>query len=165
MVGLIVKSKCNDGNILKKLLKNINFDDYDFDISYIESYESNMPDKWIYLSELENITSELAKNRVLNVNDISAAPEFLELFIRQKGANKEDINNYGDFMKSNYVMSIIIIDHRNIEICCKFENWLSIINDNIASIENIKNIQNLEKIKSEAILSCFRPKGSINIYN
>lgn len=168
MVGLLVRVIEKDSNILKKLLKGIDFDKFDFDITYFESYESNMPDKWDYLSELENITSEQAKNRVLNVNEISAAPEFLELLIRPITSDKKDIDTYDDFLQSDYVMSIIIIDHRNIEICCKFDKWLLMICDSITSISNLvrfKSIHRLYKIKNEALLSCFRPKGSISICN
>ena len=168
MVGLLVRFNENDSNILKKLFDGINFDFFDFDIASIESYESDMPNGWDYLSELDYISSEQAKNRILNVNDIQAAPEFLELYIRPKDAKEDYFATYGEFIQSDYVMSVIIFDHRCIEICCKNENWLSKICDNIASLSNIihfTTVRKINEIKSEALLSIFRPRGSISIYD
>ncbi len=168
MVGLRICFNGTDTNILKKLLRGIDFNKYDFDINYFESYELNMPEDWDYLSDVDEITSEQAKNRILKVDEKCAAPEFLELFVRPKNTNRRDVVTYQEFLYSNYVMSIIIIDHRNIEICCKNENWLSKIYNNITFLKGVVDFQTvimIEKITNEAILKCFRPKGTINIYD
>jgi len=80
MIGMRICFKGNDSNILKKLFIDIDFTLYDFDINYFESYESNMPKGWDYLSDIVEITSEQPKNRILNIDDMGAASEFMELY-------------------------------------------------------------------------------------
>jgi hypothetical protein len=59
MVGMRICFNGNDSNILK----GINFNIYDFDLNYFESYEIIMPEGWDYLSEIAEVTSEQAKNK------------------------------------------------------------------------------------------------------
>lgn len=62
-------------------------------------------------------------------------------YIRSIKSNKRDIISYQKFLISDYVMSLIIINHRNIEICCKKDNWLSQIYDNITILSKFIDIQ------------------------
>ena len=79
---------------------------------------------------------------------------------------KCDLKYYDDFIKSDYFMSLVIIDHRNIEICCKDIQVLEKIIKNFkeSNLEN-KRINVLEKIRLDAVISAFRLKSEINIYD
>ncbi len=171
MKGLIFRFEENNSNILKKLFKNIDFNNYDFDIDFFESYEdlfSDMPEDWDFLSDLEEISSTQAKHRILQVDDITAAPEFLELYIRSSNSKRLNISKYNEFLLSDYIMSVLVIDHRNIEICCKNDSWLSVICNNIKElfkyIEIIK-VKYLYDIPLEARIRIWAPRDSINIYD
>lgn len=79
---------------------------------------------------------------------------------------KCDLKYYDDFIKSDYFMSLVIIDHRNIEICRKDIQVLEKIIKNFkeSNLEN-KRVNVLEKIRLDAVISAFRLKNEINIYD
>ena len=60
----------------------------------------------------------------------------------------------------------MIIDHRNIEICCKDAKLLEKIIENFkkSTLENKKIIM-LEKIRLDAVISAYRSRKEINIYD
>ena len=93
-------------------------------------------------------------------------PEFAEIFIRNKSSLKADIETYNDFINSEYDLSLIIIDRRNIEICSKKHEYLNEIIEKFSecNLEN-KKIKLLENINLNAKLKCWRQKTDINIYD
>lgn len=168
MIGVLICINDFDSNILRKLFKGIDFSNYIFDTDYIESYETDMPDDWVYFSQLEDISSEQAKVRILEVDQMKCAIEFLELNIRPCFGKKYEIELYSDFISSDYVISVIITDHRNVEICCKKPEWLSFILKNAYDYggkNRIITITPLLNINPKSKLRAWRVKGDISIYD
>lgn len=166
MKGLKISVYSQYNNILKSILKDIDFDNFIFDTGMYESYEVNMPDNWIYLSDLETIPSHLIKKRVLEDEDRIIRPEFLELYIRPAAYKYFDVNSYEDFINSDYQMIILVIDARNIEIVTKNQSWLKKIVDNIDSmiLDNIDlNFKLINEIKPSALLKCYRDRNEKGI--
>lgn len=163
MVGTILKFDNWSKNIFKVLFKNIDIYLWNFNIHFWESYgKTTMINDY---NELDHIDSESAKKDLI-YDDCEVYPEFLELFISKSNEKINNLRTYEDFMKSNCVMSLVIIDHRNIEICCKDINLLNkiISNFNESNLEN-KRIIMLDKIRSDAVISAYRSKNEISIYN
>ncbi len=135
MKGLSINFKRTSNNILKALLQSIDFTTYDFDLIKLNNYNTNDYTKDILLKE-DNINIE-----------------FLKLLIKPLDLRKSDINNYKEFINSDYVMSIIINNYGNIEIWSKDEEWLNQIN--ISIIKNMEYLdikyKNLYKINSKNI--------------
>lgn len=163
MVGVILKFDNWSKNIFKILFNDIDISLWNFDIKYWESYgESTMTKDY---NNLDHIDSEDAKKELI-YNECEVYPEFLELFISEFSTKKCDLKYYDDFIKSDYFMSLVIIDHRNIEICCKDIQVLEKIIKNFkeSNLEN-KRVNVLEKIRLDAVISAFRLKSEINIYD
>lgn len=68
-----------------------------------------------------------------------------------------EINTYSDFLKSNYFLSLSIIDHRNIEICLKNNPFTKKVVENAKKLnaDNLKVIE-LKSISSDSWLSIWR---------
>lgn len=163
MVGTILKFDNWSKNIFKELFKDIDISSWNLNIKYWESYgNSTMTNDY---NDLDNIDSESAKKELIYDNS-EVYPEFLELFISKTNENIYNLKSYNDFIKSNYFLSLVIIDHRNIEICCKDAQLLEKIIDNFKkSILENKKIIVLDKIRSDAVISAYRSSKEINIYD
>lgn len=163
MVGVILKFDNWSKNIFKVLFKNIDISSWNFNIKYWESYgNSTMTNDY---NDLDYIDSESAKKELIYDNS-EVYPEFLELFISKTNENIYNLKSYNDFIKSNYFLSLVIIDHRNIEICCKDVQLLKKIIENFKkSILENKKIIVLDKIRLDAVISAYRTSNDINIYN
>lgn len=150
MIGLIIRFNNWSTNIFQQLFLDIDYSNWFFKINYWESYGD----------EFENInhtiTSDFFKKNIIN-NKRSIYPEFCELFISYKKNIKQECSTYKDFLNSKYYMAINIIDHRNIEICCKDDELLQKIKNNISksNLEN-KQIIKINEIDYDANLSIFR---------
>lgn len=163
MVGTILKFDNWSKNIFKVLFKDIDISSWNLNINHWESYgDSTMTDDY---NDLDYIDSEKAKKELINDNS-EVYPEFLELFISKTNENVYNLKSYNDFNKSNYFLSLVIIDHRNIEICCKDAKILEKIIENFkkSTLEN-KKIIVLEKIRLDAVISAYRSSKEINIYD
>ena len=163
MVGVILKFDNWSKNIFKVLFKNIDISSWNLNIKYWESYgNSTMTNDY---NDLDNIDSESAKKELIYDNS-EVYPEFLELFIGKTNENIYNLKSYNDFIKSNYFLSLVIIDHRNIEICCKDVQLLEKIIENFkkSTLKN-KKIIVLDKIRLDAVISAYRTSNDINIYN
>lgn len=163
MVGVILKFDNWSKNIFKVLFKNIDISSWNLNIKYWESYgNSTMTNDY---NDLDYIDSESAKKELIYDNS-EVYPEFLELFIGKTNENIYNLKSYNDFIKSNYFLSVVIIDHRNIEICCKDVQLLEKIIENFKkSILENKKIIVLDKIRLDAVISAYRTSNDINIYN
>lgn len=163
MVGAILKFDNWSKNIFKVLFNDIDISLWNFDIKYWESYgKSTMINDF---NNLEYIDSEIAKKELI-YDDCEVYPEFLELFISRSSEKTYDLKFYGDFIKSDYFISLVIIDHRNIEICCKDIQVLEKIIKNFkeSNLENIR-VNVLENIRLDAVILAFRSKKEISIYD
>jgi len=163
MVGTILKFDNWSKNIFKVLFKNIDISSWNLNINYWESYgDSTMTNDY---NDLDYIDSENAKEELIYDNN-EVYPEFLELFISKTNENVYNLKSYNDFNKSNCFLSLVIIDHRNIEICCKDATLLEKIIENFkkSTLEN-KKIIVLEKIRLDAVISAYRSSKEINIYD
>lgn len=163
MVGTILKFDNWSKNIFKVLFKDIDISLWDFYIKYWESYgNSTMTNDY---NNLDYIDSESAKKELI-YDDSEVYPEFLELFIGKTNENICNLKFYSDFIKSKYFLSLVIIDHRNIEICCKDVQLLKKIieNFNKSTLEN-KKIIVLDNIRLDAVISPYRSSKEINIYD
>ena len=163
MVGTILKFNNWSKNIFKILFKDIDISSWNLNINYWESYgDSTMTNDY---NDLDYIDSENAKKELIYDNN-EVYPEFLELFISKTNENVYNLKSYNDFNKSNCFLSLVIIDHRNIEICCKDVTLLEKIIENFkkSTLEN-KKIIVLEKIRLDAVISAYRSSKEINIYD
>lgn len=163
MVGTILKFNNWSKNIFKILFKDIDISSWNLNINYWESYgDSTMTNDY---NDLDYIDSENAKKELIYDNN-EVYPEFLELFISKTNENVYNLKSYNDFNKSNCFLSLVIIDHRNIEICCKDATLLEKIIENFkkSTLEN-KKIIVLEKIRLDAVISAYRSSKEINIYD
>jgi len=163
MVGTILKFDNWSKNIFKVLFKDIDISSWNLNINYWESYgDSTMTNDY---NDLDYIDSENAKEELIYDNN-EVYPEFLELFISKTNENVYNLKSYNDFNKSNCFLSLVIIDHRNIEICCKDATLLEKIIENFkkSTLEN-KKIIVLEKIRLDAVISAYRSSKEINIYD
>lgn len=163
MVGVILKFDNWSKNIFKVLFKNIDISSWNLNIKYWESYgNSTVTNDY---NDLDYIDSESAKKELIYDNS-EVYPEFLELFVGKTNENIYNLKSYDDFIKSNYFLSLVIIDHRNIEICCKDVQLLKKIIENFKkSILENKRIIVLDKIRLDAVISAYRTSNDINIYN
>ena len=163
MLGVILKFDNWSKNIFKVLFKSIDISSWNFNINYWESYDNSMISN--DYNELDYIDSERAKNELIYDNS-EVYPEFLELFISKKNEKVYNLKTYNDFVKSSCFLSLVIIDHRIIEICCKDVQLLETIIDNFKkSILKNKKIIVLEKIRQDAVISAYRSNEEINIYD
>lgn len=163
MVGTILKFNNWSKNIFKILFKDIDISSWNLNINYWESYgDSTMTNDY---NDLDYIDSENAKKELIYDNN-EVYPEFLELFISKTNGNVYNLKSYNDFNKSNCFLSLVIIDHRNIEICCKDAKLLEKIIENFekSTLEN-KKIIVLEKIRLDAVISAYRSSKETNIYD
>ena len=163
MVGTLLKFDNWSENIFRVLFKDIDISSWNLNIKYWESYgKSTIPKDY---NDLDYIDSESAKKELIYDNS-EVYPEFLELFISKTNENIYNLKSYNDFIKSNCFLSLVIIDHRNIEICCKDAKLLEKIIENFkkSTLESKKIIM-LEKIRLDAVISAYRSRKEINIYD
>lgn len=163
MVGAILKFDNWSKNIFKVLFNNIDIYSWNFNINFWESYgETTMINDY---NELNHIDSESAKKELI-YDDCIVYPEFLELFISKSNGRIYNLKTYEDFIESDCVMTLVIIDHRNIEICCKDINLLNKIISNFkeSNLEN-KRIIVLNNIRLDAVVSAYRSKNEKSIYD
>lgn len=163
MVGTLLKFDNWSENIFRVLFKDIDISSWNLYIKYWESYgKSTMTKDY---NDLDYIDSESAKKELIYDNN-EVYPEFLELFISKTNENVYNLKSYDDFNKSNYFLSLVIIDHRNIEICCKDAKLLEKIIENFkkSTLES-KKIIVLEKIRLDAVISAYRSSKDINVYD
>ncbi len=163
MVGAVLKFDNWSKNIFKVLFKDIDISSWNLNIKYWESYgNATMTNDY---NDLDYIDSESAKKELIYDNS-EVYPEFLELFISKENEKIYNLKSYNDFIKSNYFLSVVIIDHRNVEICCKDVQLLEKIIENFKkSILENKKIIVLEKIRLDAVISAYRSNKEINIYD
>ena len=154
MVGAILKFDNWSKNIIKLLLNDIDVASWSFYIQYWESYgESDLEHDF---NKMKTIKSNLFKQEILYKNQ-EIYPEFLELFAKRKTHSTKHIRTYKDFVDSYYFLSIVIIDHRIVEICCKDENTLKKIISNFKGSDlNNKQVSVLTRIKEESVLLSYR---------
>ena len=163
MVGTLLKFDNWSENIFRVLFKDIDISSWNLYIKYWESYGKSTMSK--DYNDLDYIDSESAKKELIYDNN-EVYPEFLELFISKTNENVYNLKSYDDFIKSNYFLSLVIIDHRNIEICCKDAKLLGKIIENFrkSTLES-KKIIVLEKIRLDAVISAYRSSKDINVYD
>ena len=136
MVGAVLKFTGDLPNIINSLLKIFDFEQKCIDIKYWESYGDNGT---LDFNEFDNLSSIQIVNELINEEN-EIYPEFAEIFIRNKSSLKADIETYNDFINSEYDLSLIIIDRRNIEICSKKHEYLNEIIEKFSecNLENKK---------------------------
>ena len=161
--GAIFKFKDHVSNILYYLLKGINLNDWCFELINWESYGED--EVSIELNKMDNIDSNFIKTKIIE-NKADIFPEFAEIYISSKPKNSySNIETYADFMASNYFLTLSIIDHKTIEICCKNYDFLKKIIDNFDSLNlNKKSVVLLKQIHPESKLSPWHSKDEKGIY-
>lgn len=159
MVGAILKFEGYCDNIFRILFRNINIEKYYFTIQFWESYVPGT----INFDDEDIILSKSTKDDLFS-KETKVFPEFLELFLSCEDVISE-VDDYKTFLSSKYFMSIIIIDHKNIEICCKLDSLLSDVINNFqdSKLKN-KKIRILYDIQMKAKLLSNRSKNDISIY-
>ena len=163
MLGAVLTYKGRDKNIIKTLLSGIETKNLHFNLVYWESYGKCNSD-YDFNSEVK-VNSEIIKKELFK-DKTEIYPEFIELFIGYEQNYFFEPVFYKDFIESNYILSLVIIDRIHIEICCKEENILKKILENFGNtnLEN-KKIDILENIRLDASITSYRSKKEINIYD
>lgn len=161
MVGVVLKFTGDLRNSIKTLFNSFDFNEKCIDIKYWESYGDSSDLDFNEFATLSNC--QILEELIIKENEIY--PEFAEIFIRNKSALKTNIETYNDFIVSEYELSLVIIDRRNIEICSKKTEYLDIIIENFSkcNLEN-KKIKLLDTINLDAKIKCWRHKNDLSIY-
>lgn len=156
MKSLVIKFVGRTKNIVKDLLVDIKLDDFEFDINHWESYGDDIDGSDNDFNVMDDISSNMILRKVFT-EDNYVCPEFMELLIRNKGTKRTAIKTYKDFIDSDYVISIINYDYRNIEIICKDDRIINKIKDNFSSINvSDKKIIEVNDISFDAELKAWR---------
>ncbi|MDD3127217.1 MAG: DUF2691 family protein [Candidatus Izemoplasmatales bacterium] len=163
MKGLTLRHGKWSRNIFRIIFKDIDYSQWALDVFFWESYGNTT--MRVDFNEMEEIPSELAKQELLE-KDNEIYPEFMKVLIRSCDSIKAEIKTYEEFLLSPYFLSIIIIDHRIIEICGKDEDILVQIRDNFmnSNLENVR-IHELINIPLSAVLDPWRQRDETNIYD
>lgn len=162
MVGVLFKFTGFVKNILRELLKGIDLSSKWIDIQYWESYE-NSPDKKD-LNDYESLSEEEILDGI--TKDCEICPEFAEVFVRDRSKARSEITDYASFLKSGYDISLVFIDRRNIEICCKSSEYLEQMIQNFNKLDaGEKKVIPLKTIRKDAMLKAWRSFDQINIYD
>lgn len=155
MKALILRFEKRVENIVKDLLGGIDYSELEFDISHWESFGDDLDGSEFDFNIMEEIPSEIIKRKVFVENN-RINPEFMELYIRRTGSTSKQIYYYKDFLDSEYLISIINCDYRNIEIFSKDEMLLQKIKDNFLKLNlDNKHIKEIEDIGPMAVLQAW----------
>ncbi len=165
MVGLAFRFDFWDKNIFKTLFANVDASTWVFKLKYWESFGSVRGGGTTDFNQEEDCPSDVIKQKLLfDITEIS--PEFVEMFISKGNPIQSEIVTYQDFMESSYFLSLTIIDHRILEICCKDEDLLKVIEQNFTSSPlSGKEVVELDMINPRAKLSVWRQQEDIGIYD
>lgn len=156
MKSLVIKFVGRTKNIVKDLLVDITFDDFEFDINHWESYGDDIDGSDNDFNVMDDISSNMILRKVFT-EDNYVCPEFMELLIRNKGTKRTAVKTYKDFIDSDYVISIINYDYRNIEIISKDDRIINKIKDNFSSINvSDKKIIEVNDISFDVELKAWR---------
>lgn len=163
MIGLLLKFDKWSKNIFKVLFSDIDYSQWELDVFYWESFEDSQatvdPNKFAEMPSMQ------VKNEFFNKGS-EVVPEFAKVLFRFEGLKKDEIKTYDQFIHSAYFLSLIIIDHRNIEICGKDDDLLTRIEKNFLESNLLnKRIQELSSIPLSAVLDPWRSKRDPNIYD
>ena len=144
-------------NIINSLFKTFDFKHKSIDIKYWESYGDKCK---LDFNEFDNLSNDQT------IKELANEENEIYPFIRSKTSLKEVVETYNDFINSEYDLSLVIIDRRNIEICSKSQEYLNDIVKNFSecNLEN-KKIKLLDNINLDAKLKCWCQKTDINIYD
>ncbi|QWB99713.1 DUF2691 family protein [Mycoplasmatota bacterium] len=157
MDGIVMKFDSWATNIFKILFNDIDYSNWNIEIIYWESYTNND-------SDLDK-SDHFIKNHVFRIKNENI-PEFAKILFSYKKVKRSTIETYEDFIESNWFMSMIIIDHRNIEICCKDKDLLKQIKKNfiLSTLKN-KRVTELSNIPLDAKLKAWRSIKEKSIYD
>lgn len=159
-IKITFKGRIDD--LFTLLLNDDYLKDCYYDVIHWESYgQSTMT---IDFNKIDNIDSALFVDQLIT-NKFKVKPEFLQLYISNENI-KKDIWNYLDFKKSQYFLSIAIIDHSNIEIISKKEDilWCIIKNFKERELSNLK-VQIFDEIPDDSVISIWRKQEDISVFN
>lgn len=156
MVGMIIRFEGWSENIFKELFSDVDCTNVDFLVRYWESYGDEFED-------MDFVSSYDFKEKILKSE--KCYPEFCEILVRNHDKQDKVVKYYLEFLNSDYFLSIIVIDHRNIEICFKKNKLVSRICQNLTEMKlKGKNIFELSEIDLTANLSSWRPKKEKGIH-
>lgn len=163
MKGLLLKFDNWSRNIFQVLFKEMDYSQWEMDVFYWESY--NDFESTVDFNQYDEIPSEFAKYQLLQKKTV-IHPEFAKILFRFKGSSKNEVKTYGHFIHSSYFLSLVIIDHRNIEICGIDDGFLKKVVENFlnSDLEN-KRIKELNSIPFSAALNPWRSKNESNIFD
>lgn len=157
MKAIVLKFIDTVDNTIKMLLEGIDFSDKVVDIQHWESYgERTCPHD---MNNCDGLSArEITQQLIVESNTIY--PEFVELYVRYEKDNPQKIDNYGEFEKSRYLLSLVVFDYRNIEICCHDQGTLVTISSNFLKSDlKDKKIQTVDHIDSDVSMHCWRQRN------
>lgn len=155
MEGLILRFNGRTRNIIRELLNGVDILELEFDISHWESFGDDLDGSEFDFNNIEKIPSDLIKNKVF-IEDHLVHPEFMEFYIRKNGTKSKKIYFYKDFLESDYLVSIINCDYRNVEIFSKDEAILERVKNNFSTLDlDNKRIRELDNISLNAVLQAW----------
>lgn len=155
MQGIYLAFQGCEKNILKTLLRGIDFSDYQFEVGVLEAKkEFFLYPHWAYLDTPISITSEQAKIKLLDNDDENEHIENLTLCIRNKSIQKKRIQTFKDLVEGNYDLALKVVDYHRVQIFSPKEDMLKHIMKNALYIDpSYRMIQSCEQIEPSTVIS------------
>ncbi len=154
MKALYLEFQGYDKNIVKKLLRGMDFSDSLFDIGHLEAREDFFihPD-WVFFDFRQQLASD-AKHFLLQSDQALPPVESLELYVRHKGVNPKHVETYKDLVEHQYDLAIKVTGRKRILVYAAKEDLLMGIMKNIkknhdvtfTAIESYENLDLNQKI-------------------
>lgn len=134
MQGIYLAFQGCEKNVLRTLLKGIDFSEYQFEVGFFEAKKEFFlyPD-WEYLDHQASITSDQAKERLLS--DDGEKIENLTLCVRKNAIRKKHIQTFKDLVDGHYDLALKVVDHHTVHIFSPKEEVLSKIMKNAKFID------------------------------
>lgn len=155
MKGLMIKFKGETKNIIKDLLRGIDLSNYSIDLGHWDAYDDTM-DFEIDFNDLGLIKSEKIVNAIFSENS-TIRPEFMQLFIKDRGKTSSKVLTYEDFLNSNYQLIMTSTDYSNMIVVSKSALLLETIKNNFIQLEvKEKIVKELININLKGSLDAWR---------
>lgn len=162
MKGLLLR--CGESNptlVLSAMIDFLNSEEYYFNLAFLDL----TADKEDEFFDVESFTSEMAKKMIFHPSSKRYIIA-LDLFVSERKNYYDDVETYGDFLNSNYFLSLHILDCSKVAIFCKNESILAKIKSTFLqySLENM-SIKEIEMIPLNVEMASYARNTSTCMWN
>ncbi len=153
--ALILRFENRVKNVIRSLFEGIDLLSFEIDITHWESFSDDVTMEDCDFNTMDIIPSQLSLRKIF-IEDNRINPEFVELHIRKLGSKPYVINNYKDFLSSDYIISIVNCDYRNIEVFSKDSSILEVIKNNFMKLNvGNKRVKEIDYVPNAALISAW----------